>query len=49
MLEPIYDRSVGDSRAMLVAYSISAAMRARRARNEVECFSVEEREVRDWH
>jgi hypothetical protein len=49
MLEPIYDRSAGDSRAVLVAYSISAGMRTKCARYDVECVEIGEAIVREWH
>jgi hypothetical protein len=49
MLEPLYDRNPGDSRAVLVAYSISPAMRTLCTRYGVEWLEVPDAVVREWH
>lgn len=48
MLEWITDRSPGDSRAMLIAYSITPEMHKRCANYEIECYEVKKSQVRAW-
>jgi hypothetical protein len=49
MLEPLYARDRGDSRAMLVAYTVSDVIRAVCDRYGVECITVDRAEVDAWH
>ena len=49
MLEPLYGRDPGDSRAILVAYSVSNRIRSVCERYEVECLIIDRAEVDAWH
>lgn len=49
MLEPLYGRERGDSRAMLVAYAVTKPMRAVCAKYGVECIVVAREGVDAWH
>lgn len=49
MLAPYRNRNRGDSRAVLVAYSISPVMRSVCEKYGVHSVAVSERLVREWH
>lgn len=49
MLEPIYRRDRGDSRAILVAYSVSDSIRSVCSSYNVECVTIARTEVEAWH
>lgn len=49
MLEPLYGRNPGDSRAILVAYSVSDRIRALCKRYDVACVTIDRAEVDAWH
>ncbi len=49
MLEPLYGRERGDSRAMLVAYTVTESMRALCAKYGVECVVLAREGVDAWH
>jgi hypothetical protein len=49
MLEPLYGRDPRNSRAILVAYSVSDRIRSVCARYNVECITIDRAEVDAWH